>query len=558
MSLLNRFFLVSSLLLAPALSVAGVIVGHKGPPLEGNLQKLNPISVQKTDLEPELGQTVQVLRSIPFALAEELAASSDVYEELLISDETAKTLSLFNHSLLNERVQIAGSELRTIVEQGPAANRICLTFLGDGYTEAQKDRFFEDVARLTQDIFGESTFASYLPLFNVYAVFTPSRDSGITDGSNRKQTAFGLYRSPAGSKRAIMPGNTGALETAIRLAPKTDYPIVIANDDYYGGLGGRYAITTRSIESGKIVLRHELGHNFGNVGEEYDGGQVYSGANSSRSSTNPSWSHWVDGNSRAYEMKMLDGQYLWQNLSTGPVRSRLNFPAPNAKGAYWFDVNISSVGWESPQDVVILLDGQKVDVEGRYTSDRSFFKVVLNRSLMPGEHTLEIRDGGVDSNNVLAFANLYAYEGDYEFNGKYGAFMTYDTNGRMSYRPTHEQCLMRDMTTPHFCAVDQENMWIRFLDRSTLIDSLEIVKDPAGSSRSVVLSTPDLKGLEIRWSLRASPTSAERELVEFRDQKQFVLSPDLNPNELVARVRFVTPEVRKPSAKFSAERTVRI
>ena len=50
----------------------------------------------------------------------------------------------------------------------------------------------------------------------------------------------------------------------------------------WGGLGGRYAITTRSLTSGSMVLRHELGHNFSNVGEEYDGGQVYSGANFSR------------------------------------------------------------------------------------------------------------------------------------------------------------------------------------------------------------------------------------------------------------------------------------
>jgi len=108
---------------------------------------------------------------------------------------------------------IAGSEFRTITEQGPSQNRICLTFLGDGYTEAEKEKFFTDVAAMVDDLFNGKTFQSYKSLFNIYAVFVPSKDSGITD-LQQKNTAFGLYRSPAGSKRAIMPGNTSAIERA--------------------------------------------------------------------------------------------------------------------------------------------------------------------------------------------------------------------------------------------------------------------------------------------------------------------------------------------------------
>lgn len=54
----------------------------------------------------------------------------------------------------------------------------------------------------------------------------------------------------------------------------------LGNDEFYGGLGGEFTISTSSETSGTIVLRHEMGHNFANVGEEYDGGQVYRGANS--------------------------------------------------------------------------------------------------------------------------------------------------------------------------------------------------------------------------------------------------------------------------------------
>ena len=182
------------------------------------------------------------------------------------------------------KVVLPNSEVRELVKTGSDENRIVLVIIGDGYTLEEKEKYYKDVNRMVDDLFREVTFKSYLPLFNIYAVYTPSNDSGITD-LIEKDTAFGLYRAPKGSKRGIMPGDRLAMERALNLASsKVDYPIVIANDDYYGGLGGRYAITTRSLNSGSMVLRHELGHNFSNVGEEYDGGQVYSGANFSRSS----------------------------------------------------------------------------------------------------------------------------------------------------------------------------------------------------------------------------------------------------------------------------------
>ncbi len=197
------------------------------------------------------------------------------------------------------------TELRVIREQGPSANRINLTVLGDGYTSAEKEKFFEDVNRIIRGLFETPTFQSYLPLFNVYAVYVPSQESGIGDG-RPKNTAFKLYRDPPGSKRAIMPGDEAALSRALRAAPATDYPIVIANDDYYGGLGGRWAISTRSHATGLIVLRHELGHNFGEVGEEYDNGYVYRGANASRSSDVP-WKQWIRGATEVHEARLVSG-----------------------------------------------------------------------------------------------------------------------------------------------------------------------------------------------------------------------------------------------------------
>jgi hypothetical protein len=512
-----------------------------------NGAEIRPVGV--TELASSSSLVPRVIKSIPQFLSEERTPSSATYEEVeWPSQELPSEYARFAVSPRFENLA-GGTEFRTIVDQGQAQNRICLTFVGDGYTEAEKERFFSDVARMVDDLFHGHTFASYTALFNVYAVFVPSRESGITDVT-RKDTVFGLYRSPAGSKRAIMPGNPGAIDRAVALAPKTDYPIVIANDEFYGGLGGQYAITTRSIESGKIVLRHELGHNFGNVGEEYDGGYVYSGANSS-ATPDVTWKQWLrTGQTKVEnEMQMLGGAYVWQNLATGPVVQTFDFPAPGSRGPYWFDVHVSSVGWESLNDVEILLDGRPLALEGRGTADRSFFNTTRVQDLTPGRHTLEINEVNHDGNNILAFADLYAYEADYDFSGKIGAFTTFDEGGNISYRPTHQNCIMRDMLTESFCSVDQENMWVEFLDRVRLIDQVQV------TATEVTVKALKMGGLETTWFVKTN--GIESEVLSLKNRLSVPRS-ELSRGHYVVRVKFSSPEIRQNFDRLSDQATFQV
>lgn len=489
----------------------------------------------------------KVLKSLPAYLVEHGKSSSRKYEEILWPYDSLPTS--YSRFARSSEMKLKNSEFRTIIEQGPAENRICLTFVGDGYTESEKEKFYTDVAALVDDLFNGQTFQSYKSLFNVYAVFVASNESGISDVES-KNTAFGLYRNPPGSKRAIMPGNTFALDQAIAIAPKTDYPIVIANDDFYGGLGGRYAITTSSRESGKIVLRHELGHNFGGVGEEYDGGYVYQGANSSRS-TDISWRQWLkDAQAKIInDMRFLGGAYVWQNLAQKSVVQNFTFPAPNEKGSFWFEVQVSSVGWQSLEDVEILLDGRKLEILGRGTSDRSFFNTKRVQDLTPGKHQLEIREVSHDGDNILAFANLYAFEGDYDFNGGIGAFKTYDDGQRITYRPTHDKCIMRDMLSDFFCPVDQENMWLEFLSRIQLIDGIEI------NSEYVQLKTVAMPNLTTNWY--KIENNQEIELAQF--QNKFKLNKaELALGRYIVKVKFLTTEVRKSSKQLQGQQNFEI
>ena len=490
------------------------------------------------------------LKSIRESISEKSKTREITYVETAYPDN-ALPKSL-NHFLKTKQTPIlwAGSEVRKIVGTGLDSNRITITILGDGYTEAEKQKYFDDVTRIVNDMFKEVTFKSYLPVFNIYAVFTPSAESGISD-LKTKRTAFDLYRSPKGSKRGVMPGNRSAIEKALKLIGEhTDYPIIVANDDFYGGLGGRYAITTRSLTSGSMVLRHELGHNFSNVGEEYDGGQVYSGANFSSSKSVP-WKHWVnssDGKVHVHEAKFLTGSYVWQDLGEKDFELDFNFPSG---GDYTYDLKLSSVGWSSDKDVKVLLDGKELDPNGVYTKDRSFFRT-KRVPITEGKHTLKVLDNNRDGDNVLAFANGYAYPKSYDFTlGLVGAFNVFADGGReRGYRPTDNQCLMRDMRSKIFCAVDQENIWLRFLKRISLIDSLKEVNGIH------TVKTLELKGITTKW-FKKERRSSRVELSQFENKFKADLN-SLGKGKYEVEVSFNSKEIRLKTDVTTDTREIKI
>jgi hypothetical protein len=498
----------------------------------------------------------QVLRSFPRFLSEDVPPSGGIYEEILYTDQAAPKVA--REFKAGPAYKFDGAtEVRTIVEQGPKENRINLTMVGDGYTLAEKEKFFSDAARIKDDLFANQAYSTYLPLFNVYAVFVESKESGLTDGSHTVNTALGLYRDPPGSKRGIMPGNTTAIDAAIALAPASDYPILIANDDFYGGLGGEYAITTRSVQSGIIVLRHELGHNFGQVGEEYDMGQVYTGANSSPTADNLTWAHWLTNTTpqqHVYESKFLAGDYVWKPLNQGAYTSTFNFPAPAGNVPYDFEVIISAVGWSTPDDVYVYFDGQKVDLEGLYTNDRSFFTFRLPQSPAPGSHTLEVKENISDGDNVLAFAELYAQPDGFDtIPDEVAAYATFDEGGNKTYRPTHASCPMRNMKHESFCPVDVENMWTRFLARVKLVDDGTIT---GTDTRDIDVKTPPLPGLDIHW-YTVDSAGAETEVPGLHGKTSW--QADANTHGLYrAKLHFQTDQVRKYTTDFDATKDFKL
>lgn len=163
-------------------------------------------------------------------------------------------------------------DVLTVVEHGPSAQKVDLLFLGDGYTAAERERFEQDVLRLTQALFRYQPFAARQADFNVRAVFVAADASGITQprGGTYLRSPLGLSYNALDSDRYVLTLDNRAWRDLAAAAPY-DNVILLANHDKYGG-GGIYNLystaAARSAEAEYLVV-HEFGHHFAGLADEY-------------------------------------------------------------------------------------------------------------------------------------------------------------------------------------------------------------------------------------------------------------------------------------------------
>ncbi|KAJ3131745.1 hypothetical protein HK100_006058 [Physocladia obscura] len=326
-------------------------------------------------------------------------------------------------------------------------------------------------------------FDAVLPLYNIWAVFVASKERGIGVGGVPKDTAFGLYRDGI-ELRGIYPSKPEIARTVCKATGPSgcDYPSLIANDPYYGGLGGEFTIGTSSHTTGTLVLRHEFGHTMINVGEEYDGGEVYSGCNAARKLEKVGWKKWLTAGEDAVLNEKRDvllvQDYSWYNLANGPYI--LNFTNDGLFDRWCLLISVSGV--ESADSLQVFLDGTPLNWTTRGLLDRQFYDWYDNlNGFAKGPHYLEFRQGFPPTNNSHPIRQLcsvslheYAAESQYHFDPNFiGAFPTYSSSGWKTYRPTHELCLMRNMSSQTFCPVCKEGLLLQLMRQVSLIDGIE-------------------------------------------------------------------------------------
>ncbi len=176
---------------------------------------------------------------------------------------------------------MAQGTLYPILSNGPAANRINLVLLAEGYTSVQRAAFLADATNVANNLLARPPFQSCRSYFNASAVFIASSQSGSDHPSqsyfrdtyfNSTYDSYGinqLVTIPPNDRDADYNHGQGRVDALLgALAPQYDLAILVVNDLLFGGSGGGLTITSKSSASSQIVA-HETGHSFAGLGDEY-------------------------------------------------------------------------------------------------------------------------------------------------------------------------------------------------------------------------------------------------------------------------------------------------
>jgi hypothetical protein len=159
-----------------------------------------------------------------------------------------------------------------VQESGPPSSKVDLLLLGDGYTAAEMGKWHADARRLAEVLFSVSPFKERRGDFNVWALDTPSDESGVarpSDGVHRRSALRAAYDA-FGSERYVLALDNRRLREVASAAPYDAIEVVV-NDRKYGGGGifNLYATVAADNAFTPYVLVHELAHHFAGLADEY-------------------------------------------------------------------------------------------------------------------------------------------------------------------------------------------------------------------------------------------------------------------------------------------------
>ncbi len=171
-----------------------------------------------------------------------------------------------------DRTVTPGGGVWAVLENGPPRDKVDLLLLGDGYTAAEMGKWHADARRLADILFSVSPFAERKADFNVWAVDTPSEESGVarpSDGVHRRSALRAAYDA-FGSERYVLAFDNRRVREAAAPAPY-DVMEIVVNGRKYGGGGifNLYATVASDNAFTPYVLVHEFGHHFAGLADEY-------------------------------------------------------------------------------------------------------------------------------------------------------------------------------------------------------------------------------------------------------------------------------------------------
>lgn len=161
---------------------------------------------------------------------------------------------------------------RYIHKGGDPSEAIDIAILAEGYREEEMDTFLNRATTIAEEILSYEPFASNKEKFNVVAVMSPSKESGVSVPlkGEWKETAFESHFSTFYSSRYLTTPRVWRLHRALEGIPY-EHVLIVVNTPEYGGGGihNCYQIATSDNRYTLPVSVHEFGHSFAGLADEY-------------------------------------------------------------------------------------------------------------------------------------------------------------------------------------------------------------------------------------------------------------------------------------------------
>lgn len=165
-----------------------------------------------------------------------------------------------------------------------AENPIEIVIVGDGYTMGDLidgGLFETDAGNMTDKFFSVSPFREYRVYFNVHVVYVASKQSGadVSPDKDTRNTAFdSTFNSYDIDRLLTVQDAPKVRRSAAKACENPQIIIVLVNSTNYGGSGGEFTVVSKNKQAFLMML-HELGHSFSDLGDEYvdaEAAKVYS------------------------------------------------------------------------------------------------------------------------------------------------------------------------------------------------------------------------------------------------------------------------------------------
>lgn len=151
-------------------------------------------------------------------------------------------------------------------------NKIDVAILAEGYTMAERAKFYRDARAAVESILAAEPFKSSKEHFRFVAVAAPSDESGVSipHKNEWKASALASHFDTFYGERYLTAPEVWRIFDCLGNIP-FEHIVILANTDTYGGGGiyNSYTLTTAHHKMFRPVVVHEFGHSFGGLADEY-------------------------------------------------------------------------------------------------------------------------------------------------------------------------------------------------------------------------------------------------------------------------------------------------